>query len=158
AVALILAGAFWLAYDAVPWAHLMNVPSESASREARPAAVVLGVLFLIGVPLGIVARVQAGYQEGFKANVWLVLGGLLSIGGVILAIKLDLGLAWFVAALIGGPLFAVLLNGIVLFVFDRPWLRPRLRHFRVSAAKQIVRTGSIFLVLQIAGALAYQAD
>src|SRR5207244_12081900 len=113
---------------------------------------------LIGGPLGIVTRVQAGYQEGFKSNVWLVLGGLLSIGGVILAIKLDLGLAWFVAALIGGPLFAVLLNGTVLFVFDRPWLRPRLRHFRVSAAKQIVRTGSLFLVLQIAGALAYQAD
>jgi hypothetical protein len=53
-------------------------------------------MFLINLPLGIVQRIQLGYQEGFQNNLWSIAGSLLGLTGVLLAIELKSGLpGWF---------------------------------------------------------------
>ena len=44
--------------------------------------------FLLQIPTGIVTRVQSGYQDGFSANLWLLLGNVLSFAALLSVIFL----------------------------------------------------------------------
>jgi O-antigen/teichoic acid export membrane protein len=114
--------------------------------------------FLINVPVGVVQRIQRGYQEGFANNIWQVVGSLLGLVGVLVAILLRAGLPWLVFAMAGSPVLTTILNGIVLFGFQRPWLCPQISGFTVGAARRILSTGLLFFALQVATAIGYQSD
>jgi O-antigen/teichoic acid export membrane protein len=74
------------------------------------------------------------------------------------AIHYKADLQWMVFAMAGVPLLATLLNGVVLFGIRRPWLWPRAKAVSFPVARYILRTGFLFLVLQLAVALGYQSD
>jgi O-antigen/teichoic acid export membrane protein len=63
-----------------------------------------------------------------------------------------------VFAMAGVPLIATVLNGVVLFKYRRPWLWPRMKAVSLPVAQRVLKTGVLFLVLQIAAALGYQSD
>jgi O-antigen/teichoic acid export membrane protein len=142
----------------IPWASVFNVSSAQASSEAGPAVAVFAACFLIGLPLGVVQRVQLGYQEGFQTTIWTGLGNLLGLGGVLAAIAAGAGLPWLVLAMAGGPVAAALLNGIVLFVIRRPHLRPSLSFVSGAASRELLRLGSLFLVMHVAFAVGIQSN
>jgi O-antigen/teichoic acid export membrane protein len=158
AVIVVLGVLFVPLYSAVPWASLFNVSSHKAVAEAAPATAVFVGCMLIGVPMEIVNRVQSGYQEGFISNIWIGIGGLFGLVGVLIAIELQLGLPWLVGALTGGPVLASALNSLVFFGWQRPALRPRLSAAHWLAAKSVIGIGFLFLVLQVASAAAYESD
>jgi O-antigen/teichoic acid export membrane protein len=58
----------------------------------------------------------------------------------------------------GGPLVASLMNNFQFFGRRRPDLRPSFAWVHFSDTKSIARTGVMFLILQIAGAIAYSSD
>jgi O-antigen/teichoic acid export membrane protein len=145
-------------YAAIPWPSAFNVSSHRAVAEAGPATAVFVGCMLVGVPLELVNRVQAGYQEGFMSNVWIGLGGVLGLAGVLVAIQLKLGLPWLVGAMTGGPVIAAALNSLFFFGRQRPSLRPHIRDAHWHAARGILGIGSLFLILQLASAAAYQLD
>jgi O-antigen/teichoic acid export membrane protein len=149
---------FALIYPYISWPRVFNVNSAIASQEAGPAMAVFVVCFAVNIPLGIVQRVQMGYQEGFTFNLWQGLGSLLALLGVLFVIYLKAGLAWLVLAMAGGPALAQLLNGLLLFGRQRPWLYPQRQAASWAKAKIILRIGLLFLVLQIAVALAFSSD
>ncbi len=158
AIAAILLLAFAVAYPFIPWPRVFNVTSALASEEAGPGVLAFMVCFALNMPLGVVQRVQMGYQELFANGLWQAVGNLLGLAGVILAIQQRAGLPWLVLAMAGAPALAGFLNSIVLFAFQRPWLRPQLSSFSRPVTKRILKIGLLFLGLQIAGALAYQSD
>jgi O-antigen/teichoic acid export membrane protein len=157
-IALILAGAFVIIYPWIPWKQAFNISSSQAIAEVGPAMCVLVACFLLGMPFGIVYRVQIGYQEGFTASLWAGFGSLLGLGGVLLAIYLRAGLPWLVLAMAGGPALAALLNNAVLFGIRRPWLRPHWIRVTGAAAGKVLHLGLLFFVLQIAIAFVYSSD
>jgi O-antigen/teichoic acid export membrane protein len=114
--------------------------------------------FLLNLPLGVVQRVQMGYQRGFAGNLWRVAGSLIALGGILLAIHLRLGLPFLVLAVLGGPILADLLNWITEFGWYRPWLFPEWMAFDQAVARRILAMGSQFFLLQLAGALAFASD
>ncbi|MDQ3013711.1 MAG: hypothetical protein M3X11_23770, partial [Acidobacteriota bacterium] len=67
---------FSMAYGLMPWPRVFNVTSELAMREAGPALAVFVLCFAANIPLGVVERVQLGYQEGFVSSVWQSAGSL----------------------------------------------------------------------------------
>jgi O-antigen/teichoic acid export membrane protein len=56
------------------------------------------------------------------------------------------------------PVLAIAVNGFRLFRSDRPWLRPRLARADARVALSLARIGFLFLVLQLAVAVAFQSD
>jgi O-antigen/teichoic acid export membrane protein len=156
--ALLLTLIFAVTYSMISWPRIFNVASPPAVAEAGLAAAVFIGCFLINLPLGIIHRIQLGYQEGFANSLWLAVGNILAVCGVLLAVYLEAGLPWLVLSLTGGPLAALFINGIVLFGYRRPWLQPKLKLFTPSAAIKIFRIGFLFLVLQLAVAMAYTSD
>lgn len=158
AVAAILALVFVVTYQLVPWPRVFNVTSPAAVVEAGPAMAVFVACFLVNIPLGIVQRIQMGYQEGFANSLWQAVGNIIGLVGVLAVIHYEGSLPWLVLAIAGAPVLATLMNGFVLFGFKRPTLRPRRRNVSAPAAQRIFRLGILFFILQIAVALAYSSD
>jgi O-antigen/teichoic acid export membrane protein len=158
AIAVLLGVLFALVCPRVPWPKVFNVVSPQAVAEAGPAMIAFVGCFLVNIPLGVVQRIQMGYQEGFVNSMWQALGSLLGLTGVLVVISRKAGLPWLVLAMAGAPVVAVLLNGVVLFGFRCPWLRPVWARATKAAAKTIFKLGIFFFILQVAIALAYSSD
>lgn len=156
--ALLLGVLIAAAYKVLPWAVLTNVDTPRAVAEAGPAAAALAACFALGIPLGLVSRVHQGFQEGYIASAWILVGNLMALALLIMAVQSSSGLAILVLAIAGGPLIAATLNGAVLFLRQRPWLRPLLKHVQRRQARSLLGTGALFVVLQIALVVGYQSD
>jgi O-antigen/teichoic acid export membrane protein len=78
-MAVVIGTIFAALYGWIPWSFLFRVQSSQALAEAGPAVAVTIGCFLLNMPAGIVNRVQAGYQDGFSANLWSSLGSVMCL-------------------------------------------------------------------------------
>jgi O-antigen/teichoic acid export membrane protein len=149
---------FGVAYFTVPWAGVFNVHTQPAISEAGPAAAVLVGAFAIGLPLGIVGTVQLAHQTGYISSAWAIVGNLGSFVALVLIINIHGSLPLLMLAMTCVGLPVAVLNGWFLFRRHRPWLMPRVRDVDFRAGRGLLRVGSFFMVLQIAGLVAYSLD
>jgi O-antigen/teichoic acid export membrane protein len=138
----------------LPWDRLLGFHSQ----EAGPAAVLVLVLFGVGLPLGLAQRVLAAHQEGFAAGLWQLAGGLLYVGGVIAAVVTKSGIFGLVLAAAGAPIVVNLLNCFMVLTRQKPWLRPSLRYVDAQTIRALLRMGSVFLCLQLAMSIGFSSD
>jgi len=157
-IAMVLAIIFAAAYPFVPWPRVVNAKSAETIAEAGVSCAVLFGFFLLNLPLGVISRVQAGYQEGFVANLWSTFGSLLMLIGVWACARTEAPLPWLIVALMGAPLLALAMSGVPLFVWRRPWLRPKLSRFNFAGARAMLNIGVLFFILQICVSMAFFAD
>src|SRR5262245_50784073 len=148
---------FAVAYDSIPWAQIFDVQSTAALDEAGPAAAVLVVCFLVSLPASAYPQVRLGLQQGYVNTVFVAAGNIAALVLVFVAIQMQLGLPWLVLAMAGAPVLAAIANGVVL-LSRAPWLRPRLDDVRWATAKTLLRVGVLFLVLQLASAVAFTSN
>ena len=158
AVALLLIGAFALAYPFVPWFRIFNVETSQARAEAGPALGVLITCFALAIPVGVVQRVQMGLQRGFIASLWQCASSLFGLTGLLAAIHWEAGLPWLVLAFAGMPLVAALGNSILFFGQLEPDIAPSPRAVSRAAASRVVSIGMLFFVLQIVAAITFASD
>ena len=156
-LAAALALVFAAAYPFVPWPSVFNVSGDAATGVgAAAAAFAAGVL--LAMPLGVVQRTEIGMQETFVASAWQALGSALGLVGVVVAVAVGASLPYLVLALAVAPATALAANGVQLFYRRRSWLRPSLKRVNRDTARSLLRIGSLFFVLQIAVAVAYESD
>jgi O-antigen/teichoic acid export membrane protein len=157
-VSVVLIAALAIVGRLVPWARIFNVSSPLAISEAGQAATVyLTCLFLTG-PVGVVQRIQAGYQRGFDNSLWQATGTLLGLGGLLLALRLRLGLPALVFAVVGLPILASVAQGVVLFGWHHRELLPSWSAASAKASRRILHLGILFFGLQLAAAVAFGSD
>jgi O-antigen/teichoic acid export membrane protein len=149
---------FALLYHFIPWQKVFNVKSPQAVREAGPAMAAFAVCFALNIPLGVIQRVQWGFQEGFINSLWEGLGKVLGLLGVIGVIYLQAGLLWLIFAMNGMQILTLFFNGLLLFGRRRTWLLPRWRYFISESATRVMRIGLLFFTLQIGVALIFWSD
>lgn len=157
-IAAVSAVVFALTFPLIPWAQVFNVVSPTAVAEAGPASAVLFAAFALGLPLGIVGQIQLAYQSGYISSAWTIVGNLGSLVALILVIHLRGSLPALVLALTWVGLVTAALNGWFLFRRQRPSLMPRRRDVELSTARPLLRTGALFMVLQLAALAGYQLD
>ena len=148
---------FAAVYGHIPWARVFNVELAATLDEVGLAAAVLVACFLIGLPASALPQVRAGLQQGYVNSIFVGVGNILALGLVIWAIQMQLGLPWLVLAMAGAPLVATLVNGSALVV-RTSWLRPRLHDVNLGVARSLLRVGLLFLVLQLAVAVAFTSN
>ena len=153
-----LSAAFLCIYPFVSWADLFRVSSPLARAEAGPAITVFAVCFFLNIPLGAIQRVQMGLQESYLTSLWQMFGAAVSLGGVILGIRMHAGLPILLFAIAGAPVIAAACNTAQFFGFQRHDLLPRWRMVGYSHVRQIAILGGLFFVLQSVVAIAFNAD
>lgn len=149
--------AFLTAYSWVDWAELFNVKDPTARAEAGPCVIAFIGCFALSLPSSVVNRVQLGYQEGFIANLWTGVANIASLGAVLAAVHVHASLPTLVLALVGTPAVVLVVNGVFL-LRKRPWLTPSLGRTSRRAMSQLLRTGILFFLLQVAMALSFASD
>jgi len=142
----------------ISWKDVFNVRSALAIREAGPTMFTLVMILLINIPLGIIQRIQDGYQEGYRFQLWLILGSLISFAGLLICIYFKGSLTWLVLAYSGGPIIATTLNGVHLFSKKRKSLIPNFRFFNLKTGKTLIKSGLIFFLLGLFTLLANASD
>jgi O-antigen/teichoic acid export membrane protein len=157
-IAVLVLGAFLLAYPFVPWAKVFAVTGDDAAYEAGPCILVFMILFTVGLPFTIVQRIQMGLQESWLSNLWLSFGSLLALFGVLTAALLHAGVVWLVAAMSGGPVIATVANSVVEFTSRRPDLRPKFQNYSFRVLKTLLASSVIFVALQFLSIVSTATD
>lgn len=157
-VAVVILAGLAIAYPLVAWEKIANVRSPLAVAEAGPAFAVFIGLFALTVPISLVQKVQFGLQESFVASLWQCLGSVLGLILLLVVIQFQAGLPWLVAALVGTPLIAGLLNNIVFFRTKGKDISPLLGLVSQPIVIATVKTGFLFFILQLVVSFAYGAD
>ena len=151
AIAMILLLA--ISYHWIPWARIFNVTSLEARNEAGPALAIFLFCFALNLPVGIVQRIQLGFQRGFANHLCGAAGNLAGLFGVLFSIHFHARLPTLVLIVSAGPLFAATINGIFLFSGEGRWLRPSSSAFNRQDALQLLRVGGLFSLLNLLGIL-----
>lgn len=145
------------AFPFIPWLRVFNVTSIAIASEGSKAFVVLFAWFIINIPLGVVTRIQTGLQRGYTPQILSAAGGGVSLAAMLFAIHVKASLPLLVFASTVGAVFAILLNGVLLFK-AHPWLFPMFRLARLRSASKILKLGLLFFVMQTAMAVGYTSD
>jgi O-antigen/teichoic acid export membrane protein len=156
AVTLGAGAVFVAAVAGVDWAGLLGLHSLDDAEVTRSIAV-FAVLFLVGIPASIAQKIHLARQEGWQANAWQTVGAVLTIAATVACVLVSASLPWFVAAAVGGSVVSAVLNCAWLFLRS-PEMRPRPADASRPVVRFILGSGSLFLVLGAAGAVAYQTD
>jgi O-antigen/teichoic acid export membrane protein len=142
----------------VQWNVVFGVSNPAAVRELGPALSALLVCTALTLPLAVAQKIQVAFQEGFKNNLWQLVGSILSLGAVILAVYMKATLPVLILAFTGSPLIVAAANSAYVFLYERPYLRPRFAHFSLRAARELLGIGSAFTILSLSASLAFASD
>jgi O-antigen/teichoic acid export membrane protein len=157
-IATAVAALFSALSRVVPWHAVFNVTSPAAQSELLPTMAVIVGGFVISLPLGVVQRVQIGYQQGYRNNLWQMAGNAIGFGGILVAIHLKAALPWLVLCMTGGQALGLSCNFIDHFYRVRPWLRPRFALVNWSTCRNLMHVGMVFCGLTMATLLGTGTD
>lgn len=158
-IATIVSIAAISSYFIIPWYKVFNVKSLKGMSEAAPSMLVILLALSINFPLGVVQKTYLGFQEEYIYNLWQILGTILSF--IFLLISIYIFKANLVILLImfsSGNIIASILGGFFLFLIHKKEIKPELKYFEKNIAYGLLKTGGMFLIIQIASILAYSAD
>lgn len=140
------------------WSVVLGAGEAVEPRSVNVSLWIVVVVTLANVPASLASSVRLGLQESTSSNWWLMAAGPMQIIAVYIVASSHPTLPWFALAATV-PLFACNVgNSLALYAGSRLWLRPSWGLVSAAALRTLLRRGSLFVVLAIAGALAFQMD
>lgn len=140
----------------VPWSGLLNAPPTRES-ELQLSAVVIAACIGIGVPAGVATKIYFGLQQAATASVWTTAAAITSAGTVALVADGSGSLPLMVAAQVGLPsIFAFF--SLIVVVRRNELLGVAHGAIALRSTVSLLKTGRLFVVLQLAAIISYQLD
>ncbi len=156
AIAMGLAGAaFWPFID---WGGIFRLTGHPERKLVSHAVAAAYIVFLFGLPAGLAAKFLGGYQEVKTANIVAAIGAVANLAAVIGVALLHGGLTAFVAASSGAIVGTNLGCLVWLWLWHKPWLKPAIHHWKPALVRPLLRSGTDFFLLQIAGLIVFNSD
>jgi O-antigen/teichoic acid export membrane protein len=149
---------FFVANFFLDWSKLLNAPSQMAEELSQLALIVFS-FFCIQMVLKTINIVLIADQKPAKAAFFDMLGQLIALAIIFLLTRsvigslLNLGLALGFA-----PIFILIASTVYLFNNQYKNLAPSFKNVRFSHAKDIMKLGSKFFIIQIAAIVIYQTN
>lgn len=156
--ALLLA---WLA-----WARLAAEPTILAGAiapahraDVLAALTVFVAILAVNISASLVQRVQLGMQQGYWNGVAQFCGALVTLAAVPLTLRHGGSVAALVLATLGVQAGVNIVNTLV-WLWRQRLLRPSLWRgaWHALTARDLLRSGGLFFLLQLAAAFAFQSD
>ncbi len=146
-----------ITFPIIPWSRVFNVAHGPLSTEAGLATTAVFIIYLLNIPAGIVTQIRQGFQEGYANAWWGIAASGVTVAAVAIAVAGGAGLVTLAAAAAIFPLAANAANWSLL-VRKRPRLRPRFQNVMRNEARELVRSGGLFFVLQVAIVVGFSSD
>ena len=148
---------FAVAHFLVDWGDILGLKTVVARHDAAPAIVCVVAVFAFNLTFSFIPRTQYGLQDGHIAAGWQIIGSVLAVITVLVAIKLDAGLAGVAVSMLGVPGLVIVGGGIV-YVRNRPHLLPRVRQASWKSLKQILAIGWLSFLFQAIQTISLKLD
>ncbi len=159
AVAVLLTVVVLAASSIIPWAAWLAVdPRQLSAAELSTVMTVFGICVAVGIPLTVVQKVQLALQLGYLASLWQLAASVAALLALLAAVALRAPLSWLVAASLGTPSLILAANAIIFWMRQRPEERPALTLAKWSYGLELARSGGLFFVIQVSGAVAFASD
>ena len=157
-VTLFLAWLCWYKFSSEPTALAGPIKFEDRAEVLR-ALFVFAIIIAVNIPASLVSRVQLGAQQGYLNGLNQLTSALLTSILVPLCLHLGGSVAELVMATIGVQVFVNTLNTVV-------WLNHQgmfrncdwVRSLDIATMGLLLRTGSMFFILQLAAVFSFQSD
>ena len=124
-IAVLIGCAFVIVWRLLDWPLLFGVESFQAKIQVAPAILAAVVIYLMSFPLLLVNKILNAYQEGALGNLWLGLGGLASLLGLVVVTHARGGLVQLVIGYSGMLWVVMVASAVWLFFRHKTWLLPR---------------------------------
>lgn len=154
-VSVVLAICFLISSSILDWTLLLNLPNDY-SEEINQMMLVILLMFCLQFILQLINVVNFAYQRAALVSGIYLIGNILSLL-FILGLKhyFKPHLAYLGMAYIGGNILTLLFFNIYFFRKNR-YLVPSFRYASFSKAKDILKLGGNFFVIQIASLIHFQ--
>jgi len=157
-IALIAGTTAALVFPSINWATMFNLSGNVAAREVKQTAAIALGLTLLALPSNLVSKLLAGYQQLHRNNYVNCAGALASLGGLALGVALHVSMPALFLMSVGCLTFTTLIHLLLVVGWQKPWLLPRPSLIDVSAAKELLNSGSSFFLIQVAAVVVFSSD
>ena len=157
-IAAVAGGIFAVICPHVNWMKLFNVSPNVPAAEVKATVMVASALMLLGLPCNLGGKLLAGYQELHRYNCALCAGAVVSIIGLALGVVLRVSMPLLFVMSAGCLTLASLVNLILVVTWSKPWLLPRPGLIDSSTTKELLNSGSSFLLIQVAAVVVFSSD
>lgn len=148
------------------WAHCSAEPTALAGvislpnrAEVMKALAVFVTLLAINIPSSLIQRVQLGMQQGYWNGINQLVAALLTIVAVRVTLHFGGGVPQLILATLGVQTFVNICNtGVWLYLNKMLRLAEWRGALDTRTLQALLRTSSMFFLLQMAAAFAFQSD
>ncbi len=158
AMALLVGISGWLLWPHLHLDRLVRAQAPGLAHEASTCYAIAFVFFLFGLPLNLSHRVLGGYQKMQIVYYALIFSSIAGLLAVLAGMWMHAGLVMLLGLYSGAQVAGNLLLNLWLAVLWRPGLLPSPRAFHPRLSRELLQSGSGFLLLQIAGLVVFNSD
>jgi O-antigen/teichoic acid export membrane protein len=156
-IAAVLVGLATAMYFWVDSAKLLNVDAtQELSTQVRRALFAVIVLYAISLPVNVVTGVRRGLQEMHVSALLEIPQAVIRVATVALAVRVGAPLWVLASVAFGTQMVAPLLSWAMLRSQDRADISLRNAHRQIT--RLILRSGLLFLGVQVAVLIGYSSD
>jgi O-antigen/teichoic acid export membrane protein len=142
----------------VQWTRVFSIHDLTARSEVALVVWATAIVTFLQSAMTIPAAAYTATQEIEKYNYWDGASKLAMLAGCALVVYTPFGLLGVAMAVLGIPCAVRAINTIILFAFERPHLRPKLKCFELAMVRSMLADGICIFVLQMASIAIFQTD
>nr|WP_235908989.1 oligosaccharide flippase family protein [Roseiconus nitratireducens] len=160
-VGAMAAACFCLQFVVIPiidWKWLLSLPDAIPAEEVAVVTIAACTSYFAAMPLSLASRILVGLQRTHIVATSNSIAHVLTVFATVLAWYFGASLVVFVLCFAAQPILSGLINTAIVFTSEGGRFRP---DFSVASRKQVstlLSAGSLFFVLQLCAAAAYQTD
>jgi O-antigen/teichoic acid export membrane protein len=158
AIAVGVLAIFLILMPRIGWDSVMGVAGQLSSRIVMWSIVAAMAPVIAGLPLSIVRQIYAGYQKSYISTIFNTSGAVLSLGTLVVAVKMRAGLPVLILAFGAGGVAASVCNLAYLVLVEMPWLFPKLTMCSMQGLKRLMRTSLPLFSYQVGSLLVNQSQ
>lgn len=141
-------------FDFINWAFVFNLPNSQYNQ----VILLSFLLFFLTIVTNTIYSIQRGLQKSDIANTWLLIGSIMYLASIIILFNYTPNLILISLISFGIPVLIAVLN-IAIFISKNHLIDLDYYRFRYLREGSILfKDGLVFLYLQIASLIAFQAD
>jgi O-antigen/teichoic acid export membrane protein len=142
----------------IPWTRVFTIEDLTARSEVALVVWATALVTFLQSAMTIPAAAYTATQQIEKYNYWDGASKLAMLTACVLVVHTRCGLLGVAMAVLGIPCAIRVINTIILFVFERPALRPKLSCFEAGMVQSMLADGICIFVLQMASIAIFQTD
>lgn len=157
-ISILLSLVFLLTIPLVSWRDFFNLRTTLGVEEFNHTIIIIFLCFVLNFPLSIIQKIQLAFQEGYINFLWLVIGNILGLIGMITIVYLKGSLPLLVLPVSLAPLISNIINSYLFLRKNNFKYLPKVKHVNWLIVKQMGKLGMQFFLLQTLALLISSSD